>query len=170
MASDQEQILLGAVNSNRPPLGNKSAIFVMRFRWASAESRKNRPQATTPSKVRLKKSESSTAAHSTGTVGNRSRKEALRKNLTDPPVLLGFCERRFPGTAAVWRRQDSPGANGDWGFRSIQALLGATRATQRTSAYHALGFWPRAGHRYATAADVGPSGLRRMRPLEGGSP
>ena len=32
MASDQEQILLGAVNSNLPPLGNTAAIFVISFR------------------------------------------------------------------------------------------------------------------------------------------
>jgi hypothetical protein len=92
---------------------------------------------------------------------------ALRKNPTGPPVLLGFCERRFPGTADVWRRRDSPGAYADGGFRSIQALLGVARATQRTSACDVLGFWPRAGDRYATAADVEPSGLRRIGALEG---
>jgi hypothetical protein len=70
----------------------------------------------------------------------------------------------------VWRRRDSPGANADGGFRSIQALLGVARATQRTSARQAPCSWPRAGDRYATAADAEPSGLRRIGALEGGSP
>jgi hypothetical protein len=95
---------------------------------------------------------------------------ALRKNLTSSPVLLGFCERRFAGTADVWRRLDSLGANADGGFRSIQALLGVARATQRTSACQAPCFWPRAGDRYATAADAEPSGLRRTEPSKEAPP
>ena len=47
---------------------------------------------------------------------------ALRKNLTEPTVLLGFREGLFPGAADVWKRRDSPGANVHGAFRSIQAL------------------------------------------------
>lgn len=76
MASAHEQHWLGAVNRNLPPLGRTAATFAINLRWTSASSRKKRPQATTPSKVRPKKSDSSTAAHSTGAVGKRVRNAA----------------------------------------------------------------------------------------------
>ena len=86
-----------------------------------------------------------------------------------PPVLLGFCERRFPGPADVWRRGGGPGANADGGFRSIQALLEVARATRRISARHARGLSERAGGSYTTAADAEPSGFSRIGALDGGS-
>jgi hypothetical protein len=58
-------------------------------------------------------------------------KSALRKNLTEPQVLLGFCEGLFPGAADVWKRRDSPGANVHGAFRSIQALSGTARPHSR---------------------------------------
>src|ERR1017187_3428152 len=56
----------------------------------------------------------------------------------------GFLRKAVSGTVDVWRRRDGPGANADGGFRSIQALLGVARATQRTSARQAPCSWPRA--------------------------
>jgi len=49
---------------------------------------KKSPQASTPSKVRAKKSESSTAAHSTGTFGKRVRKAATIVGEASTPYTM----------------------------------------------------------------------------------
>src|ERR1039458_999162 len=99
-----------------------------------------------------------------------NRKVGSAQESDRPPGFIGFLRKAVSGTVDVWRWRDSPGANADGGFRSIQALLGVARATQRTSARQAPCSWPRAGDRYATAADAEPSGLRRIGALEGASP
>ena len=84
----KEPLSFGAVNSNLPPLCKTPVIFLINLRWTSASSRKKRPQATTPSKVRPKKSESSTAAHSTGTPGKQARNAATIVGDASTPYTL----------------------------------------------------------------------------------
>src|SRR5947209_5957382 len=84
----KEPLSFGAVNSNLPPLCNTPAIFLINLRWTSASSRKKSPQATTPSKVRAKESESSAAAHSTGTPGKRARNAATIVGEASTPYTL----------------------------------------------------------------------------------
>src|SRR5215831_21116622 len=88
MISAQDQRWLGAVNRNLPPLGKTAATFATNLSWTSVSSRKNRPHATTPSKVRPKKSDSSTAAHSTGTVGKFVRNAATIVGEASTPYTL----------------------------------------------------------------------------------
>src|SRR5205814_786793 len=88
MTSGQEPLSFGAVNSNLPPLCNTPATFLINPSWTSGSSKKKSPQATTPSKVRAKKSESSTAAHSTGTLGKRARNAATIVGEASTPYTL----------------------------------------------------------------------------------
>lgn len=62
MASSQEPISAGAVNRNLPPPGRTAATLRIKSCWTSAGSRKKSPHATTLSKFRPKKSESSATA------------------------------------------------------------------------------------------------------------
>jgi hypothetical protein len=88
MASAQEHLWRGAVNRSLPPLGKMAATFASNLRWTSASIRNKRPQATTPSKVRPKRFESSTAAHSTETVGKLARKAAIILGEASTPYTL----------------------------------------------------------------------------------
>src|SRR6516164_7500091 len=88
MASAQESLSLGAVNKTLPPPGKTAATFATRLRCISPSSKKKRPHATTPSKARPKKSDSSTAAHATGAVGKRARKAATIVGEASTPYTL----------------------------------------------------------------------------------
>jgi hypothetical protein len=79
---------LVAVNKGPPPVGITTAILAIKLRWTSASRRKKSPRATTPSKVRQKKSESSTAAFWTGTVGKRAWKAAIMLGEASTPYTL----------------------------------------------------------------------------------
>lgn len=71
----------GAVNRKCPGRFSARATSPIRRRCVSAGSRNISPQATAASKLRLKKSDSSTGLHSAGTPGNRSRNVAHEKRI-----------------------------------------------------------------------------------------
>jgi len=88
ISGGNEPLSFGAVNSSLPPFCSTPVIFLINLRWTSASSRKKSPQATTPSKVRAKKSESSTAAHSTGTPGKQAWNTATIVGEASTPYTL----------------------------------------------------------------------------------
>src|SRR5207253_2344687 len=66
----------GEVNKNLPPKFNALATLRMTTDWISGGIKNIKPHAITPSNVRPKNSESSTAEHSTEASGNRWRNAA----------------------------------------------------------------------------------------------
>src|SRR5215207_8480880 len=67
---------LPGCSEEKAPLWLERATFSMTSACAAGSSKNNRPQASTPLKVRLKNSEASTVFRSIGTPGNRARNAA----------------------------------------------------------------------------------------------